>query len=93
MWASLDYDEADAQEEQPAKVYCYVVGQYDTPNQSIPTSPVVRQILRADCAQPSEEVVMKLLEMMQVGFVRMKNYTVLPFPVKYLREILSYSHS
>lgn len=92
LWESLEYDEEDDQEEKPAKVYCYVVGQYDTPNQSIPTSPVVRQILRADCGQPSEEVVMKLLEMMQVGFVRMKNYTVLPFPVKYLREILSYSH-
>ena len=93
LWESLDYDEEDDQEEKPAKVYCYVVGQYDTPNQSISTSPVVRQILRADCGQPSEEVVMKLLEMMQVGFVRMKNYTVLPFPVKDLREILSYSHS
>ena len=89
LWESLDYDEEDDQKEKPAKVYCYVVGQYDTLNQSISTSPVVRQILRADCAQPSEEMVMKLLEMRQVGFVRMKNYTVLPFPVKYLREILS----
>ncbi len=89
LWESLEYDEEDDQEEKPAKVYCYVVGQYDTPNQSISTSPVMRQILRADCAQPSEEVIMKLLEMMQVGFVRMKNYTVLPFPAKYLREIIA----
>lgn len=89
FWESLEYDEEDEQEEKPAKVYCYVVGQYDTPNQSISTSPVMRQILRADCAQPSEEVIMKLLGMMQVGFVRMKNYTVLPFPAKYLREILN----
>ena len=89
LWESLEYDEEDDQEEKPAKVYCYVVGQYDTPNQSISTSPVMRQVLRADCAQPSEEVVMKLLEMMQVGFVKMKNYTVLPFPAKYLREILN----
>lgn len=89
LWESLEYDEEDDQEEKPAKVYCYVVGQYDTPNQSISTSPVMRQIFRADCAQPSEEVVMKLLEMMQVGFVKMKNYTVLPFPAKYLREILN----
>lgn len=89
LWKSLEYDEEDEQEEKPAKVYCYVVGQYDTPNQSISTSPVMRQILRADCAQPSEEVIMKLLGMMQVGFVRMKNYTVLPFPAKYLREILN----
>lgn len=89
LWESLEYDEEDDPEEKPAKVYCYVVGQYDTPNQSISTSPVMRQILRADCAQPSEEVIMKLLEMMQVGFVRMKNYTVLPFPAKYLREIIA----
>ena len=89
LWESLEYDEEDDQEEKPAKVYCYVVGQYDTPNQSISTSPVMRQILRADCAQPSEEVVMKLLEMMQVGFVKMKNYTVLPFPAKYLRELIN----
>lgn len=89
LWESLEYDEEDDQEEKPAKVYCYVVGQYDTPNQSISTSPVMRQVLRADCAQPSEEVVMKLLGMMQVGFVKMKNYTVLPFPAKYLREILN----
>ena len=89
LWESLEYDKEDDQEDKPAKVFCYVVGQYDTPNQSISTSPVMRQILRADCAQPSEEVVLKLLEMMQVGFVRMKNYTVLPFPAKYLREVLN----
>lgn len=91
LWESLEYDEEDDQEEKPAKVYCYVVGQYDTPNQSISTSPVMRQVLRVDCAQPSEEVVLKLLEMMQVGFVKMKNYTVLPFPAKYLREVLNQS--
>ena len=89
LWESTEYDEEDDQEKKPAKVYCYVVGQYDTPNQSISTSPVMRQILRADCAQPSEEVVSKLLEMMLVGFVKMKNYTVLPFPAKYLRELLN----
>ncbi len=87
LWESIEYDEEDDQEEKPAKVYCYVVGQYDTLNQSISTSPVMRQILRADCGQPSEEIVLKILEMMQVGFVKMKNYTVLPFPAKYLREI------
>lgn len=89
LWESTEYDEEDDQEKKPAKVYCYVVGQYDTPNQSISTSPVMRQILRADCAQPSEEVVSKLLKMMLVGFVKMKNYTVLPFPAKYLRELLN----
>lgn len=89
LWEAIEYDEEDDQEEKPAKVYCYVVGQYDTPNQSISTSPVMRQVLRADCGQPSEEVVLKILEMMQVGFVKMKNYTVLPFPAKYLRELLN----
>ena len=89
LWESLEYDDADDLEEKPSRVYCYVVGQYDIPNQSISTSPVMRQILRADCAQPSEETVLKLMQMMQVGFVRMKNYTVLPFPAKYLRELLN----
>lgn len=90
LWESLEYDEEDDQEEKPAKVYCYVVGQFDTPNQSIATLPVMRQVLRADCGQPSEDVVLKLLEMMQVGFVKMKNYTVLPFPAKYLREMANH---
>ena len=89
LWESLEYDEEDGQMEKPSKVYCYVVGQHDIPNQSISTSPVMRQILRADGGQPSEDVIMKLLELMQVGFVRMKNYTVLPFPAKYLRELLN----
>jgi hypothetical protein len=66
-----------------------MVGQYDTPNQSITTSPVVRQILRADGEKPSEVVITKLLELMQVGFVRTKTYTVLPFPAKYLREVMN----
>lgn len=89
LWDSIEYDEDEGQEKSPSPVVCYIVGQYDTPNQSITTSPVVRQILRADGEKPSENVIMKILELMQVGFVRTKTYTVLPFPAKYLREVMN----
>lgn len=85
LWTAPEFDDGDIQE--PATVFCYTVGQYGMLNQSIPTLPVVRQIRRLDGSLPSESVVMTLIRMMQVGFVRMKNYTVLPFPAKYLREI------
>ena len=87
LWTAQEFDDGEIQK--PATVFCYTVGQYGILNQSVFTSPIVRQILRADGGQPSEEVIMKLLEMMQVGFVRMKNYTVLPFPAKYLRELVN----
>ena len=89
LWESIEYDKEDSQEDIPSKVYCYVVGQYDTLNQSISTSPVMRQIVRMHGCQPCENDIKKYIELMQVGFVRMKNYTVLPFPAKYLREILN----
>ena len=89
LWDSSEYDEEEGQENPPSPVVCYMVGQYDTPNQSITTSPVVRHILRADGEKPSEAVITKLLELMQVGFVRAKTYTVLPFPAKYLREVMN----
>lgn len=86
LWEAKAYDQVDGQDEPPS-VYNYIVGQFDKPNQSIATSPVVRQISRADGEAPVLSEIMPLVKMMQVGFVRMKNYTVLPFPAKYLREI------
>ena len=86
LWEAKAYDQVDGQDEPPS-VYNYIVGQFDKPNQSIATSPVVRQISRADGEAPVLNEIMPLIKMMQVGFVRMKNYTVLPFPAKYLREL------
>lgn len=85
LWKSTAYD-CNNSDEKPFMVYNYTVGQYDKPNQSISTSPVVRQIYRTDYELPDDELIASLIKMMQVGFVRMKNYTVLPFPAKYLRE-------
>ena len=87
-WPSQEYDQESVDEEPPI-VYNYTVGQFDKPNQSIATSPVVRQISRLDGQKPSEDELLTLIRMMQVGFVRFKNYTVLPFPAKYLRELLN----
>lgn len=86
LWEAKAYDHVDGQDEPPS-VYNYIVGQFDKPNQSIATSPVVRQISRVDGEAPVLSEIIPLVKMMQVGFVRMKNYTVLPFPAKYLREI------
>ena len=91
VWHSPAYDMAGAQEEEPPVVTNYAVGQYDGLNQSIATSPVVRQLYRKDGEQCQSEDEEFIISLMQVGFVKMKNYTVLPFPAKYLRE-LTYSH-
>ena len=88
FWESTEYDEEDDLDESPAPVVNYVVGQFGTPNQSVSTSPVMRQIIRIDGGRPIHKDVLMLIEMMQVGFVKSKTYTVLPFPAKYLREIL-----
>lgn len=87
VWHSLAYDMADSQDEEPPVVTNYVVGQYDGLNQSIATSPVVRQLYRKDGEQCLPEDENFIISLMQVGFVKMRNYTVLPFPAKYLREI------
>ena len=62
----------------------------DKPNQSIANSPVVRQIYRKDKYTPEREFIDKIISMLQVGFVNFKKYTVLPFPAKYLREMMNY---
>lgn len=88
VWHSLAYDMAESQDEEPSVVTNYAVGQYDKAlNEKIATSPVVRQLYRKDGAQCQPEEEMFILSLLQVGFVRMKNYTVLPFPAKYLREM------
>ena len=88
LWEAKAYDKVDGQDEPPS-VYNYIVGQFEKPNQSIATSPVVRQISRVDSEPLALNEIMPLIKMMQVGFVRMKNYTVLPFPAKYLRELIA----
>ena len=70
--------------------YNYTVGMVDKPNQSIANSPVVRQIYRKDKYTPEREFIDKIISMLQVGFVNFKKYTVLPFPAKYLREMMNY---
>lgn len=70
--------------------YCYTVGMVDKPKQKIANSPVVRKILRKNGFYPDREFVDKIITMLQVGFVKFKNYTVLPFPAKYLRELMAY---
>ena len=73
--------------------YNYTVGMVDKPKQTIANSPVVRQIYRKDMDEPNRELVDKIISLLQVGFVKFKNYTVLPFPAKYLREMMSYQTS
>lgn len=86
VWHSPAYDMADSQDEEPPVVTNYVVGQFDKAlKQSIATSPVVRQLYRKDGEQCKTEEENFILSLLQVGFVKMKNYTVLPFPAKYLR--------
>ena len=70
--------------------YNYTVGMVDKPKQAIANSPVVRQIFRKDMDFPDRAFVDKIISLMQVGFVKFKNYTVLPFPAKYLREMMNY---
>ncbi len=90
VWESPEYDKDDSENRpEPPMVTNYTVGQYEGLNQSIATSPVVRQISCKNGSSCQKEKVNFILKLMQVGFVKSKNYTVLPFPAKYLREIQS----
>ena len=73
--------------------YNYTVGMVDKPKQRIANSPIVRQIYCKEGDDPDRVFVDKILSLLQVGFVKFKNYTVLPFPAKYLREMLNYQTS
>ena len=73
--------------------YNYTVGMVDKPKQRIANSPIVRQIYCKEGDDPDRAFVDKILSLLQVGFVKFKNYTVLPFPAKYLREMLNYQTS
>ena len=73
--------------------YNYTVGMVDKPKQRIANSPVVRQIYCKEGDDPDRAFVEKIISLLQVGFVKFKNYTVLPFPAKYLREMLNYQTS
>ena len=71
----------------------YTVGMVDKPKQRIANSPVVRQIYCKEGDNPNRAFVDKIISLLQVGFVKFKNYTVLPFPAKYLREMTNYQKS
>lgn len=87
IWPTEEYDNnGDDSNDAPSKIYCYTVGSVEAPNQSIPTAPIVRQIIRCNKTEPDKEFVLKMIGMLQVGFVKNNNYTVLPFTAKYLRE-------
>lgn len=69
--------------------YSYAVGakDYSSFKLNIPKAYLVRQIIRKNGTEPDKAFVEKLLNLMQVGFVKYKENTVLPFPNKYLNEI------
>ena len=69
--------------------YSYAVGakDYSSFKLSMPKAYLVRQIIRKNGTEPDKAFIEKLLNLMQVGFVKYNGNTVLPFPNKYLNEI------
>lgn len=69
--------------------YSYAVGakDYSSFKLSMPKAYLVRQIIRKNGTEPDKAFIEKLLNLMQVGFVKYNENTVLPFPNKYLNEI------
>ena len=69
--------------------YSYAVGakDYSSFKLSMPKAYLVRQIIRKNGTEPDKVFIEKLLNLMQVGFVKYNENTVLPFPNKYLNEI------
>lgn len=69
--------------------YSYAVGakDYSSFKFSMPKAYLVRQIIRKNGTEPNKAFIEKLLNLMQVGFVKYNENTVLPFPNKYLNEI------
>lgn len=70
--------------------YSYFVGEKKERDEinggSVANGCVIRRIFRADKKEPEEAFVRKLLSLLQVNFVRLEQSSVLPFPVKYIRE-------
>ena len=67
----------------------YFVGQIQSLKQTQARAIPFKKILAVDSERPSEDIrhVFELFQpMLQVGFVRMNQYTVIPFPFKYIRE-------
>ena len=60
----------------------YYVGSKNVPQNSVPRACTIRQV-RAENELPSPDL---LFSMMAVDFVRNGQYTVVPFPIKYLQE-------
>ncbi len=86
LWLREDGEETDGSK----WYYNYTVGMVDKPSQSIANSPVVRKIYCKGLDDPDRTFIGKILSLLQVGFVNYKKYTVLPFPAKYLREMINY---
>ena len=85
--------EEDKGERWSKMTFNYTVGMVDKPKQRIANSPIVRQIYCKEGDDPDRAFVDKIISLLQVGFVKFKNYTVLPFPAKYLREMMNYQAS
>lgn len=49
---------------------------------------IIRQLMRCNGDEPDMEFVSRILSLMSVDFVRLSQWTVLPFPAKYLREYI-----
>ena len=63
--------------------WIYYVGQYNNLNQSIANSSIVREI---EAIEGNEVFFEELFHMMSIPFVKHNQNSVIPFPVKYLRE-------
>lgn len=70
--------------------YCYYVGMknFSDLKYSVSKATLIREIAKKDGTKPDKDFVNKLLSMSMVGFVRLKEFTVLPFEYKYLNEVL-----
>ena len=66
----------------------YFLGSKDSLNYSQERGVVIRQIIRRNGKPVDDAFIRKILGMMYVDFVRIKQWTVLPFPAKYLREYI-----
>jgi len=65
------------------KRWIYYVGQYNNLNQSIANSSIVREI---EAVGDSKVFFEELFHMMSIPFVKHNQNSVIPFPVKYLKE-------
>ncbi len=65
-------------------IYYYNVGPYGTGMQS--SIPKASHLYKINVINNSKSIVKDLLDLMGVSFVKYNSFTVLPYPIKYLRE-------